>query len=72
MKIISGDSVIAELADTPKDFDCANKAGVISLSTPTGAVVIGTYDTARASEIVRSLYTAYFRGDSTFVMPEKK
>lgn len=72
MKIISGDSVIAELRDAPKDFDCTNKAGVISVATPTGAVIIGSYDTARASEIVRSLYTAYFNGDSTFVMPEKK
>ena len=69
MKIIRGGSVIAELRDAPKDFNCTNKAGVISVATPAGAVVIGSYDTARASEIVRSLYMAYFRGDSEFVMP---
>ena len=69
MKIMSGGSVIVELRDAPKDFNCTNKAGVISVATPAGAVVIGSYDTARASEIVRSLYMAYFRGDSEFVMP---
>lgn len=72
MKIIKGGKLIAELPDEPKDFDCTNKRGTISIAVlGVGDVKLASYTPERASEVMDALHDAYFANQAEFILSEE-
>ncbi len=71
MKIIKAGEVIAELRDTPKDFEAGVNRGMLWVAVGDDDVKLEHYSNARAHEILRTLSDAYFAGQPEFILPEE-
>lgn len=70
MKVFDNGELVAELPDTPKNFDGGCKRGVLTLSIGNGDVTLKTFDAheiARAT--LKSLMRAYLDGQPQFTLP---
>lgn len=70
MKILKDGKPIAELPDTPKNFDCGCKDGQITLAigdTEIKLVQYSSNDTAGA--IVQAMCKSYLSGATSFTLP---
>lgn len=73
MKIIKAGEVIAQLRDTPKDFEGGCKGGTVSVVVGDSEVSLARYESPeRAGEVLNALHDAYFAGNDEFVVPEEE
>ena len=64
MKVIKAGEVIAELPDSPKDFEGSTKGGNVYVVCGDGDVKLGHYSShERAGEVMLALSEAYFANE---------
>ena len=73
MKIIKSGEVVAQMRDTPKDFEGGCKGGTVSVVVGESEVKLARYESPeRAGEVLNALHDAYFAGNDEFIVPEEE